>query len=71
MRYHTPESFEDASAIAASADGVTRFLAGGTDVLVQLRSDLVEPDDLIDIKHIAGVSDITALADGGWRITPD
>ena len=68
MRYHTPESFEDASAIAASADGVTRFLAGGTDVLVQLRSDLVEPDDLIDIKHIAGVSDITALADGGWRI---
>ena len=68
MRYHTPESFEDASAIAASATGVTRYLAGGTDVLVQLRSDLVEPDDLIDIKHIAGVSDITALADGGWRI---
>lgn len=68
MRYHTPESFEDAAAIAAGASGVTRFLAGGTDVLVQLRSDLVTPDDLIDIKHIAGVHDIAAQSDGGWRI---
>ena len=68
MRYHTPASFEDASAIAAAADGVTRFLAGGTDVLVQLRSDMVTPDDLIDIKHIAGVKEIAKTADGGWRI---
>ena len=68
MRYHTPSSFEDASAIAAAATGVTRFLAGGTDVLVQLRSDLVTPDDLIDIKEIAGVRDITRRDDGGWRI---
>ena len=68
MRYHTPESFDDASAIAAAATGTTRFLAGGTDVLVQLKSDLVEPDDLIDIKHIAGVKDITKTGDGGWSI---
>ncbi len=67
MRYHTPNSFEDATAIAAGATGVTRFLAGGTDVLVQLRSDVVTPDDLIDIKHIAGVKDISP-ADDGWRI---
>ena len=68
MRYHTPSSFEDATAIAARATGTTRFLAGGTDVLVQLRSDLVTPDDLIDVKHIPGVRDITRTADGGWRI---
>jgi len=68
MRYHTPESFEDASAIAASASGVTRFLAGGTDVLVQLRADMVEPDDLIDIKKIGGVSEIAQNSDGSWRI---
>lgn len=67
MRYHTPGSFEGAAAIAAKAEGITRFLAGGTDVLVQLRSDLVMPDDLIDIKHIDGVKDIVA-EDGGWRI---
>ncbi len=68
MRYHTPESFEDASSIAAAASGTTRFLAGGTDVLVQLRSELVEPDDLIDIKNIPGVHDIARSDDGGWRI---
>ncbi len=68
MKYHTPASFADASAIAASASGVTRFLAGGTDVLVQMRSDIVTPDDLIDVKHIDGVKDITQNADGSWTL---
>ena len=68
MRYHTPTSFEDATAIAARATGITRYLAGGTDVLVQLRSDLVTPDDLIDVKHIPGVKEIARTDDGGWRI---
>jgi carbon-monoxide dehydrogenase medium subunit len=68
MKFHQPASFADASAIAAGASGVTRFLAGGTDVLVQLRSDLVTPDDLIDIKKIDGVRDITQNADASWTI---
>lgn len=67
MQYHTPGSFDDAAEIAAKAEGVTRFLAGGTDVLVQLRSDMVTPDVLIDIKQIDGVKDI-AREEGGWRI---
>ena len=68
MRYHTPATFEDASAIAAAASGVTRFLAGGTDVLVQMRADIVTPDDLIDIKHIPGVKDIVQEDDKCWSI---
>lgn len=68
MRYHVAESFEDASRLAASAEGVTRFLAGGTDVLVQMRASTVIPDDLIDLKKIAGVNDIVATDAGGWRI---
>jgi xanthine dehydrogenase FAD-binding subunit len=68
MRYHTPATFEDASAIAAATSGVTRFLAGGTDVLVQMRADIVTPDDLIDIKHIPGVKDVVLEDDGCWRI---
>ena len=68
MQYLTPGSFPDAAALARDAEGVTRFLAGGTDVLVQLRADIVTPDVLIDIKHIAGVKDITQNADGTWRI---
>jgi xanthine dehydrogenase FAD-binding subunit len=68
MRYHTPATFEDAVTIAAAANGVTRFLAGGTDVLVQMRAGGVTPDDLIDLKHIPGVHDIAATPEGGWRI---
>jgi len=68
MHYHTPANFDEAVVIAAKAQGVTRFLAGGTDVLVQLRADIVTPDTLIDIKHIEGVSDITRASDGGWQI---
>ncbi|PCH65667.1 MAG: oxidoreductase [Rhodobacteraceae bacterium] len=68
MHYHTPASFDEAAALAASATGITRFLAGGTDVLVQLRADIVTPDTLIDIKHIAGVHDIIQMPNGGWQI---
>jgi len=68
MEYHSPASFAEASALAANATGITRFLAGGTDVLVQLRSELVTPDTLIDIKKIDGVSAITRNADGSWTL---
>lgn len=67
MRYHTPSSFSEAAALAAAGRGTTRFLAGGTDVLVQLRAGMVAPD-LIDLKHIDGVRDIARTGDGGWRI---
>ncbi|SLN68335.1 Carbon monoxide dehydrogenase medium chain [Falsiruegeria litorea R37] len=68
MNYHSPASFAEASALAVNADGVTRFLAGGTDVLVQLRADIVTPDTLIDIKKIDGVSDIKQNDDGSWTL---
>ena len=67
MQYHKPGSFEEAVSIANSVSGTTRFLAGGTDVLVQLRADIVTPDDVIDIKAIEGVHDI-AREGGGWKI---
>ena len=68
MQYHTPERFDDAVRIAEQSQGNTRFLAGGTDVLFQLRADIVTPDTLINIKGISGVKEITREADGGWRI---
>ena len=68
MNYHTPSNFLDASEIAANSAGQIRFLAGGTDVLVQMRSDILTPDDLIDIKLIQGVKDITQNNDGSWTL---
>lgn len=68
MQYHRPASFAEAARIAAGSSGTTRFLAGGTDVLVQMRSDIVTPDDLIDVKLIPGVKDIKSNADGSWKL---
>jgi carbon-monoxide dehydrogenase medium subunit len=68
MNYHVATSFEEAARIAAEASGTTRFLAGGTDVLVQMRAATVLPDDLIDLKKIPGADDITRTENGGWRI---
>ena len=67
MQFHTPDTFEEASRLLAAETGTARVLAGGTDVLVQLRSDIVIPDTLVDIKHIAGAKEITAEK-SGWRI---
>ena len=68
MQYHSPDSFSSAADIAANAQGSIRFLAGGTDVLVQLRSEMFTPDTLIDIKKASGASSIQFTSDGSWRI---
>jgi CO/xanthine dehydrogenase FAD-binding subunit len=67
MRYEAPDTLERAVALLSAEAGTARVLAGGTDVLVQLRSGMVEPDLIVDIKRIAGVFDI-AEEGGGWRI---
>lgn len=67
MRFEAPTSIDGAVALLAAESGTARLLAGGTDVLVQLRSGMVEPDLVVDIKRIDGMFDIAA-EDGGWRI---
>ena len=66
MRYEAPKSLDAAVAMLAGADGASRVLAGGTDVLVQLHADLIEPELLVDIKYIPELRSIT-IEDGGYR----
>lgn len=67
MRFESPDTIEQATALLQSCDGITRVLAGGTDVLVQLRLAMVEPELVVDVKRIPGMMDITP-EDGGFRI---
>ncbi len=67
MRYVKPTSAAEAASLLVQAKGVTRVLAGGTDVLVQLKAGMVEPELIVDIKHLAGVHDVT-VEKGGFRI---
>jgi carbon-monoxide dehydrogenase medium subunit len=66
MRYEAPESVEKAAALLAGT-GEARILAGGTDLLVQMRADVVEPALIVDIKRIAETRTV-AEDKGGWRI---
>ncbi len=66
LRYEAPDSLDAAVALLANASGVTRVLAGGTDVIVQMYADLIDPDLLVDIKNIPELR--TSGEDGGgWR----
>ncbi len=67
MRYEAPETIDGAVALLAAASGEARLLAGGTDLLVQLRSELIEPELVVDLKRIAELTSIVA-EDGGFRI---
>ena len=66
MRYEAPKTLEAAVALLAGASGVARVLAGGTDLLIQMRGGRVEPALLVDIKGIAEMTSITA-ENGGFR----
>jgi CO/xanthine dehydrogenase FAD-binding subunit len=67
MRYQAPESLDVAVAMLAGARGDARVLAGGTDLLVQMRADLVDPELILDIKQIPETRSVTEEG-GGWRI---
>src|SRR5215470_17007866 len=67
MRYEAPDSVEGAVALLAGATGDARVLAGGTDLLVQMRADVLDPELIVDIKKIRETRMVTEEK-GGWRI---
>jgi CO/xanthine dehydrogenase FAD-binding subunit len=67
MRYEAPSSLDQAVALLAKETGDARVLAGGTDLLVQMRTDILDPVLIVDIKGIAETRQIKEEA-GGFRI---
>ena len=67
MRYEAPKTLEQAIALLSGGAGKAMVLAGGTDVLIQLRSGRADPQLLVDIKAIPEMRSIVADADG-YRI---
>ncbi len=67
MRYEAPNSLDQAVALLVKETGDARVLAGGTDLLVQMRTDILDPVLVVDIKGIAEMRQIKEEA-GGFRI---
>lgn len=67
MQYEAPQTVESAVSLLAETAGDARVLAGGTDLLVQLRAGMVAPALVVDIKHIRETREITS-ENGGFRV---
>jgi aerobic carbon-monoxide dehydrogenase medium subunit len=64
MRYEAPVSLEAASALLAEAPAQSFVLAGGTDLLVRMKGGFVEPELIVDIKHIPDLQELRLDKDG-------
>lgn len=67
MRYAAPDSLSAAISLLSGSRGKGRVLAGGTDLLVQLRSGLVEPGLVVDVKKIPELRSVKSEG-GGFRV---
>ena len=68
IRYVAPRTLDEAIGAFAAAGSAARIMAGGTDLLVQMRSGLVRPGLIVDIKGIDEMNSIEETADGGFRV---
>ena len=64
MRFESPKTTKEAVALLLQEKGDAYVLAGGTDLLFQMKLDLIEPDLVVDIKGIAAMQSIRVTASG-------
>ncbi len=65
LGYACPETLEEATALLAEYDGRARPLAGGTDIIVQVREGHRDLDLMVDVKRIPQLRQLTHDADQG------
>jgi carbon-monoxide dehydrogenase medium subunit len=68
IRYLAPPTLDEAISAFAAAGSAARILAGGTDLLVQMRAGMAQPGVIVDIKKIAETTTIKELGGGGFCI---
>ena len=64
MKYQTPSTTKEAATFIKRAKGKAFVLAGGTDLMVRMKSGFIEPDLVVDIKQITAMQSITKSATG-------
>ncbi len=64
MQYEAPETTKAAVSLLAKAKGSAYVLAGGSDLLVRMRTGFIEPDLVVDIKRIKSMSEVKKTATG-------
>ncbi|MDR2734915.1 MAG: FAD binding domain-containing protein [Spirochaetota bacterium] len=68
--YLEPTTLADVLEILGQGDAGVRILAGGTDLLVNIRAGLITPKALVNIKKTAGLDTFAFHPDRGLEIGP-
>lgn len=66
--YAAPTSLTEATALLGRTSGTVRVLAGGTDLLVQLREHLRDADLVVDVKRIPELMELSYEPSEGLRL---
>jgi carbon-monoxide dehydrogenase medium subunit len=66
--YSAPTTLAEATRLLAGANGKAKVLAGGTDIIVQLREGLREADLVVDVKKIPELAELSYSAAKGLRL---
>jgi len=67
-QYLAAKTIDEAVEAHAKANGSARFLAGGTDLLVQIKSGIRKPNLVIDIKKIVELNSIQEISENEFVI---
>jgi CO/xanthine dehydrogenase FAD-binding subunit len=68
LEYFAPESRADLLGLLADRGQVAKLLAGGTDLLVDLRSQQLHPEFIVNLKKVHGYSEIAWSEEHGLTI---
>ena len=61
---HKPASISEAVGLATRLAPAARYIAGGTDLVIQINRKKVFPDHLIDLGQLPGLVGVAETADG-------
>ena len=64
MRFEAPTTTKAAAELLVNESGESRVLAGGTDLLVRMKTGTIEPDLVVDIKRIESLQRLNVSASG-------
>ena len=68
FQYAAPDSLDAAARLLAEYGGRATVLAGGTDILVQLREGMRTAELVVDVKKIPELTEMAWEADRGLRL---
>ena len=67
-QYFAAKTVDEAVNAHSKANGSARFLAGGTDLLVQIKSGIKKPNLVIDVKKIVELNSIEEITENEFVI---